>query len=501
LLAHATHGSLVRLSLQRLLPPGLVAAIAEGPPQAVLQALAQRMETPECIWDAEMAATAATQVTVLAADLRARHAATTASAAASVPSPAAPSPAAGVYDWSLPPGAAVQYDKLRGELFVGGAYVRLFLKQPRHPLRQPGRFAEGLMERYLPELASPARDPDLLVLLAAAAVALIRSHPNMAEHLCRGGYLAKLLAQLAALIRPLLPPPLPLTSADAAFASATAGGSSSGPGSGFTSPRGGLTANGATQTPSPQQQQQGVLPAAAAAVLSAGVIEACGSALRLLHQLCDSVAAAEALATMPTSTAPPAVQVLYGAMRLGSAAAAAGGSGGGEGTAMAARLLALETLKRALSPANRHRDVLVLQALQYGLVPELLALLEWQQRGGAGGATTTTTGAAASGGGARAAGDTTPGGGGGGGGGGGDVAVLRVLAVDVLRALHQPPGLHSGPVCALLDGSPVWQAYCHQRHDLFLPAGAGAAGGSVVGLLEGPQSARFALPPPEALEQ
>ncbi|GIL47629.1 hypothetical protein Vafri_4396, partial [Volvox africanus] len=139
LMAHATHGSLIRLSLQRLLPPGLVASIAEGPPTVVLQALTQRVETPECIWDNEMACNAATQVTVLASQLRARQ-------------------AEGQYDWALPPGAAVQYDKLRGELFVGGAYVRLFLKNPKHPLRNPSKFAEGLLERCVGD--TPGRGPE-----------------------------------------------------------------------------------------------------------------------------------------------------------------------------------------------------------------------------------------------------------------------------------------------------------------------------------------------------
>jgi DnaJ family protein C protein 13 len=70
-------------------------------------------------------------------------------------------------------------------------------------------------------------------------------------------------------------------------------------------------------------------------------VEACGSALRILHQLCESPSVAEALAT----ASPPAVQVLCGAMRLGPAA----------------RVLALEALKRALASVNRQRDVLVLQ--------------------------------------------------------------------------------------------------------------------------------------------
>ena len=53
----------------------------------------------------------------------------------------------------------------------------------------------------------------------------------------------------------------------------------------------------------------------------------------------------------------------------------------------------------------------------------------------------------------------------------GDEAVERVLAVEVLHLLRAP-----GPYCVgvsqTLEASPVWQAYKHQKHDLFLPAGA-----------------------------
>ncbi|GLC44152.1 hypothetical protein PLESTM_001561500 [Pleodorina starrii] len=435
LMAHPTHGSLVRLSLQRLLPPGLVAAIAEGPPGVVLQALTQRVETPECIWDGEMASNAATQVAVLASELRARQ-------------------AEGQYDWALPPGTAVQYDKLRGELFVGGAYVRLFLKSPQHPLRHPAKFGEGLLERYLAELSGPSRDTDLLVLLAAALVALLRSHSLLSEQLCRGGYVSKLLSQLGTLTRNLQPPQRTQPPQLQLPPPATAG---SGGGS--------ADAGGGAPAPPPAAQA-----AAAAPPPPPGLAEACGSALRILHQLCDSPSVAEALAT----ASPPAVQVLCGAMRLGPAA----------------RVLALEALKRALAPVNRQRDALVLQALQYGLIPELLSSLDWQSSRGGGGP-----------GGATGPGAGGPNGGGGGGGGGGedDAAVLRVLAVEVLRAL-QLEGLHSQQVNNLLDGSAVWQAYCHQRHDLYLPSGASAQG-SVVGLLTAPETARFALPPPEALGQ
>lgn len=36
-----THGPRVRMILGKLLPPGLVAAVVEGPPEAVLRALGQ----------------------------------------------------------------------------------------------------------------------------------------------------------------------------------------------------------------------------------------------------------------------------------------------------------------------------------------------------------------------------------------------------------------------------------------------------------------------------
>lgn len=52
-----------------------------------------------------------------------------------------------------------------------------------------------------------------------------------------------------------------------------------------------------------------------------------------------------------------------------------------------------------------------------------------------------------------------------------DEAVERVLAVEVLHLLSAP-GAYSGSISNTLGGSEVWQAYRHQKHDLFLPAGA-----------------------------
>ncbi|WIA10346.1 hypothetical protein OEZ85_010538 [Tetradesmus obliquus] len=135
LLAQPTHGPRVSLLLHKLLPPGLVATIAEGPPDAVMRALGQSVETPECMWDARMAGQAAAEVAQLAAAIRKQHAAHS-------------------FDWSPPASYQLQYDSLRGEVYVGGVYVRLFLKNPKYAVRDPVQFAEALVERYLQELTA-----------------------------------------------------------------------------------------------------------------------------------------------------------------------------------------------------------------------------------------------------------------------------------------------------------------------------------------------------------
>ncbi len=45
--------------------------------------------------------------------------------------------AQGRRDWSLPEGFRIQFEGEQAELFIGGVYVRLFLKNPQFPLRHP----------------------------------------------------------------------------------------------------------------------------------------------------------------------------------------------------------------------------------------------------------------------------------------------------------------------------------------------------------------------------
>lgn len=85
---------------------------------------------------------------------------------------------------------------------VGGIYVRLFLKDPKFPLRNPKRFLEGLLDQYLSSIAAThyethVIDPELPLLLSAALVSLLRVHPALADHVGYLGYVPKLVAAVA----------------------------------------------------------------------------------------------------------------------------------------------------------------------------------------------------------------------------------------------------------------------------------------------------------------
>jgi DnaJ family protein C protein 13 len=344
-------------------------------------------------------------------------------------------------DWTPGDSYSLDYEELHDEMFVGGVYVRLFLKTPGHPLKNPQTFLEGLLERYtkiiaavdplaISTAASPlvveSVDVDAAVFLSAAAVAAIHHHPLLAEHGVALGYVSKLIRALASRVPP-------------SHDSSSVRNVSS-------------TKKSNTNTTSSTETML-VLPAD----------DVSGSALRLLHALASAPSAGEALAR----SSPASVPVLVAAMQWGGAAA----------------VLAVETLKRGLALGNRSRDLLVGAALGAGLLQLLLQRLDWRSSNGDTSSTTTTATDAA----AAAAGDEAS-----------DEAVQRVLFVDVINLLACE-GAYASQVHAVLDASEVWAAYRGQKHDLFLPARGSSAVHGVAGLLRGPETARFALPAPPVL--
>ncbi|XP_051150143.1 dnaJ homolog subfamily C GRV2 isoform X2 [Andrographis paniculata] len=303
LIGQTMHGPRVAITLARFLPDGLVSIIRDGPGEAVVNALEQTTETPELVWTPAMAASLSAQIATMASDLYREQV------------------KGRVVDWDVPEQASGQQE-MRDEPQVGGIYVRLFLKDPKFPLRNPKRFLEGLLDQYLTSISAShyegqAVDTELPLLLSAALVSLLRVYPALADHVGYLGYVPKLVSAVAFGASRETMASEPYDSEDGSH----------------------------QQTPQERVRL---------------------SCLRVLHQLAGSTTCAEAMAATSVGT-PQVVPLLMKAI---------GWQGGS--------ILALETLKRVVGAGNRARDALVAQGLKVGLVEVLLGLLDWRTGGRSG---------------------------------------------------------------------------------------------------------------------
>ncbi|PRQ46516.1 putative DnaJ domain-containing protein [Rosa chinensis] len=310
LVGQPMHGPRVAITLARFLPDGLVSVIRDGPGEAVVVALEQTTETPELVWTPAMATSLSAQIATMAADLYQEQM------------------KGRVVDWDVPEQASGQQE-MRDEPQVGGIYIRLFLKDPKFPLRNPKRFLEGLLDQYLTSIAAThyetqAVDPELPLLLSAALVSLLRVHPALADHVGYLGYVPKLVAAVAY---------------EGRRETMASGEVNNG--------------NYVDRAEESDDTQPAQTPQERVRL----------SCLRVLHQLAASTTCAEAMAATSVGT-PQVVPLLMKAI---------GWQGGS--------ILALETLKRVVVAGNRARDALVAQGLKVGLVEVLLGLLDWRAGG------------------------------------------------------------------------------------------------------------------------
>ncbi|KAL5729405.1 DnaJ subfamily C grv2 [Ranunculus cassubicifolius] len=313
LVGQPMHGPRVAITLARFLPDGLVSVIRDGPGEAVVSALDQTTETPELVWTPAMATSLSAQIATMASDLYREQM------------------KGRVDDWDVPEQASGQQE-MRDEPQVGGIYVRLFLKDPKFPLRNPKKFLEGLLDQYVSSIASTHYDtetvnPELPLLLSAALVSLLRVHPALADHVGYLGYIPKLVAAMAY------------------------------EGRRETMATGEMKNGSHVEEVNESEEEQ---IQSNAQTLQERVRLSC---LRVLHQLAASTTCAEAMAATSVGT-PQVVPLLMKAI---------GWQGGS--------ILALETLKRVVVAGNRARDALVAQGLKVGLVEVLLGLLDWRAGG------------------------------------------------------------------------------------------------------------------------
>ncbi len=197
LIAQPLHGPRVRLLLQRLLPEGLVASLADGPAEASVSAFRESAETPERLWTRDMAATAAVEIDALAW-AACDHQRGGGGGSVSTPNkvPGTPPQKAGEdltsrdsssldYEWSPPEGFVMPYQfGTAGQalLCVGGVYVQLYLREPQYPLRDPKAFMEGLLQMFLAAgggkeggvAGGGVQDTEAVLLVGSAATALCK---------------------------------------------------------------------------------------------------------------------------------------------------------------------------------------------------------------------------------------------------------------------------------------------------------------------------------------
>jgi DnaJ family protein C protein 13 len=179
LCAEKVNGVRLVTFIQRFLPPGLVDQVKEGPKESTRKAFLIRSETPEHVWNPNMAKRLSQEINRLK---------TLASKAQ----------LKGQLNIPLKDEYKFRFEELDNEIFVGGVYVRLFMKQPEFPLRNPKRFLEGLLKEYFKRSLEESQkaggiDVSMPVLLSAATVSLLRIHKLLSEHAASLGYISSLL--------------------------------------------------------------------------------------------------------------------------------------------------------------------------------------------------------------------------------------------------------------------------------------------------------------------
>jgi len=179
LCAEKVNGVRLVTFIQRFLPPGLVDQLREGPKESTRKAFHIKSETPEHVWNPDMAKKLSQEVNrlkLLAAKAQIK----------------------GTLNIPLKDEYKFHFQELDNEIFVGGVYVRLFMKQPEFPLRNPKRFLEGLLKEFFNRSLRETQkaegiDVTMPVLLSAATVSLLRIHKLLSEHAASLGYVSSLV--------------------------------------------------------------------------------------------------------------------------------------------------------------------------------------------------------------------------------------------------------------------------------------------------------------------
>ena len=193
-------GPKVVLDLRRFMPLVLVNKIRDQP-EVVCSQFDSEHETPEIIWTAHMRGQLRQVVEDFAAQWN--------------------EALWNDEEWSLPRNYHMEYPELAQELYVGGIYIRLFLKDPKFPLRDPKTSLEGCLnlffveskyeidriqgkevkrndddEKYVDATQPENLKDNILSTITSGIACLLKAQPTLAEHVAMLDYPKKLVATL-----------------------------------------------------------------------------------------------------------------------------------------------------------------------------------------------------------------------------------------------------------------------------------------------------------------
>lgn len=211
---------LLLYSCHRFVPEPIVLLLREKAGNASLQVLDAVSETPELIWTAEMQSELRqTLLAMLGGNYGAAGAGATTTTASTAGDTTTTTAAAANEAFSVPPEIGpdffVKYRQLANEIYVGGVYIRLYLKQPTFRLSNPVFFLEKLVEFWESSfgIQVPAANPnqkmgatgdtpdsramvlgneDFLGVLTSCIVCVVKGESSVVDHLLSWGYVQNL---------------------------------------------------------------------------------------------------------------------------------------------------------------------------------------------------------------------------------------------------------------------------------------------------------------------
>ena len=193
------------LELRRFMPSVLVNKIKDQV-EVVCSQFDSEHETPEIIWTGHMRAQLRDKVEDLAHEWN-----------------------QDLWDekeFSLPRGFHMEYPELAQELYVGGIYIRLYLKDPKFPLRNPKDSLEGCLkmffveakyeqdrlagkevkrnddeEKYVDATQPESLKENVLSTITSGIACLLKSTPTLSEHVAMLDYPKKLVSTLKTAVK------------------------------------------------------------------------------------------------------------------------------------------------------------------------------------------------------------------------------------------------------------------------------------------------------------